>query len=100
MRLEDKILDGEVVSLDGNEYVRCTFTTCRFTFGATAPFTLEQCRFRECTWAFVGAAAFTLKFLKVLNKGTLGDEARTFVERTLADVRGGLPDIGASSDGA
>jgi hypothetical protein len=99
MRLEDKILDGEVVALDGNEYIRCTFTECRFTFGATAPFALDQCRFTECTWAFVGAAAFTVKFMKLLHKGMLGNEARAFVERALADIRGGLPEVDADVKG-
>jgi hypothetical protein len=98
MRLEDKILDGDVVPLDGNEYVRCTFATCRFTFGATAPFTLDQCRFKDCTWAFVGAAAFTLKFMRVLNQGTFGDEARTFAARALADIAGAPPENRANSD--
>ena len=96
MRIEDKEIEGELIALDNNEYVRCTFTACRIIFAASGPVTLDRCRFRECTWAFEGAAAFSIKFMTQMHNGSLGGEARTVVEKALANIRGedsGLPEI-------
>lgn len=55
------------VPLDGNEYVECTFQSCRFVFEATAPFGLGRNHISsDCRFVFRGAAGNTLNTLKAI----------------------------------
>jgi len=56
----------ETLSVDGNEYVGCTFTDVVFVYGGGALPTFTKCLFSDVALQFEGAAASTLKFLNGL----------------------------------
>jgi hypothetical protein len=56
MRYEDQAFEHETISLDGNEYFRCTFKNCTLTFAGTAPVNITPFVADGLNVQFLGAA--------------------------------------------
>ena len=71
MRHENKAFENETVTLDGNEFIDCTFKSCRFVY-AGGEFNIERIRFDSLELTVEGAAARTVMLLQSLWTHELG----------------------------
>ncbi len=85
-------IEGETVTLDGNEYKACDFRRCRLVYRGGEPPVLVQDNFAHCTWHFEDAAERTLEFLRGLYHSGAG--GRDLIEKTFADIRRNPPGAG------
>ena len=90
VRIEDRTFNRQVVTFDGIQYVRCTFTECRLVFtGSTIPNMVDCQLMGDCAWTFEGAATTTFSFLNILyNSGPAG---RALVDSLVQMIRAELP---------
>ncbi len=65
-RVEGKSFNGQVVSLDGREFVRCTFTKCLLRYRGGKTILVVGCKAVDCQPEFVGAAARTTALMDIL----------------------------------
>ena len=84
-KIENRNYSQEVVNLDDNEFVGCTFQGCTLIYrGGTLPkFTNNS--MDQCTWNFSGAAEATLRFISGLYQA--GEGGRDVVERMFEQIR-------------
>lgn len=73
MTTENQNFEEQAVLLDGQKFVRCTFTKCNLVYeGGIVPY-LHENTFIDCVFNFDGSAGRTLLFLKTLNQGGLSE---------------------------
>ncbi|WLE58374.1 hypothetical protein GIY62_14690 [Burkholderia plantarii] len=75
---------GEVVTLDGNEFTRCTFNGCQVVFAGGAV-SVNSCNFSDPQMVFVGAAEQTVRFLRAF--GSIRGAER-FLDAVVRQLRG------------
>ena len=71
MRHENKTFENETITLDGNDFIDCTFRNCRFLY-AGGDFNIERIRFDSLELTAEGAAARTVMLLRSLWADELG----------------------------
>jgi hypothetical protein len=71
MRYDNKAFENETITLDGNDYIDCTFRNCRFLY-AGGDFNIERIRFDSLELTAEGAAARTVMLLRSLWSDELG----------------------------
>lgn len=84
-RYENQTFEDEVIQLDGNQYVGCTFRRCRLQFGGLADTTLSNNAFHECSWLFTDAAERALNFMANLYHGA-GEGGREMIDQTFENI--------------
>jgi hypothetical protein len=68
MEYRDRVFaTGEVVGLDGNTYIGCTFDGASLHYEGTTPGHFQGCHFKSFNVEFRGAAKNTLQFLQGLS---------------------------------
>jgi hypothetical protein len=73
--------------VDGNKYMNCRFERCAVSYrGGEIP-AMINCYFEDCTWHFEDAAERTLTYMHLLYHG-MGENGRTMIERTVAQICG------------
>ena len=87
-RVVDKQFVNRRITIDGLEFVRCTFIQCKVIFKATDRFAFRDCTFTDCEWVVEAAALLALQYLSVLYNG-LGQEGQALVESIFESVRVG-----------
>jgi hypothetical protein len=66
MKHEGKTFTDEKVTVDGNQFVRCTFDGCQIIYcGGELPF-IQECHFNDCLWRLMDAAWQVERYLKNL----------------------------------
>jgi hypothetical protein len=71
MRHEKKAFANETIELDGNDFIDCTFSNCKFVY-AGGDFNIERIRFDSLELTAEGAAARTVMLLRSLWADELG----------------------------
>jgi hypothetical protein len=71
MRYENQAFENETITLDGNDFIDCTFKNCRFLY-AGGDFNIERIRFDSLELTAEGAAARTVMLLRSLWADELG----------------------------
>ena len=66
VKYSGRTYEKETVTLDGNEFVDCTFTECRLVYSGSGPVGLSGCQVRESMFYFEGAAGNAVAFLDAL----------------------------------
>lgn len=74
MRFENKAFQNEVITLDDNEYIDCTFANCKFHYSG-GEFNLERIRFDSIEFTVEGPAFRTVMLLKSLWRNEVGRRA-------------------------
>lgn len=69
----------DTVTLDGNNYVACTFRRCRLVYSGGPLPTLQSPSFHDCQWEFADQAGRVLILLRSLHSARLGP-ARQAIE--------------------
>ena len=87
-RIVDKHFENRRITIDGLEFIRCTFVQCKVIFKAADRFAFRDCTFTDCEWVVEAAALLTLQYLSVLYNG-LGQEGQALVESIFESVRAG-----------
>lgn len=89
----DQVFNDQVVVVDGNKYVGCTFNRCVMSFrGEDIPI-LQECKLVDSKWRFDEHALHTIHFLAELYRA-FGDGGRDVVEATFENIRRGhMPKI-------
>lgn len=87
-RYENRKFENQVVQLDGNQYIRCTFQGCTLQYGGSEIPTLKDNEFNRCKWEFTDAAERTIKFMIGLYRGA-GEGGRELIEQTFKNIRRG-----------
>lgn len=59
---EKQNFTGKSIKMDGNKFVRCTFTKCNLIFSG-GDTSWQETQFIECKLGFGGAASRTLQYL-------------------------------------
>jgi hypothetical protein len=81
----DLTKENETVVLDGNEFVGCTFQSCKLVYkGGELP-RLQRCHFARCSWHLEEAAQRTIQFLRGIYHS--GPGGRDLIEDTLRHIR-------------
>jgi hypothetical protein len=65
-KFEDHSFGKETVTLDGNIFIRCSFTGSVLSYSGGPPPALDSCEFSDCSFAFAGMADNTVAFLKAM----------------------------------
>lgn len=68
-KFEDSTFEDSPVSVDGNEYDRCTFRRCTLVYAGLGPVSMTNSKFDSCQWRFDGAAGRTIGVLRNLHAG-------------------------------
>jgi hypothetical protein len=71
VKIEKHVFRGQVVALDGNEFVDCAFYECCLTY-AGGICSLRECRVEGGNIKMIGAAQNTVKLIKALSKSGSG----------------------------
>jgi hypothetical protein len=87
MRFEANTFLDQPITLDDNEFIRCTFIRCEIIYKGLLPVTLENNRFDACNWRFEGSAALTVDFMTALYQG--GGGGQQLIEATIQQIRSG-----------
>ena len=87
VRHQDATFTNQLVVLDGNDYVNCSFTNCELVFRGTDTVSMNGFTADNCRWTFDGAAGLTLKFLSALYHGGFSE----MIDLTLENIRQGSP---------
>lgn len=66
VRFEGITFEGQPITLDGHEYIRCQFRGCQIVVRAAQPSVLIGCLFVNCQWVLDGPAKGTLELLRGL----------------------------------
>lgn len=74
MRYDKQEFVDEAIRLDDNEYIDCTFTNCRFSYGG-GDFNIERINFDTLEFTVDGPAARTIQLLQALCQGEAGRRA-------------------------
>jgi hypothetical protein len=82
---EAKKFMGELVTLDGNEFINCEFENCTMVYNGGEQPKLQQCHFARCQWKLDQAAKRTMIFLRSIYHS--GPGGRELVEETLKSIR-------------
>ncbi len=67
--VENKTFNNQVVQVDGNSYIGCTFTRSTLVYSAGKMPEFANCEFENVNLDFDGAAQNTLMFLSGLHRG-------------------------------
>ena len=86
-KIKRKTFKQEVVLLDNNSYLNCTFTDCHIVYLGTTELSLVGCKFVNCTWGFDGPAARVIRFMGTLY--AMGESGAELIEKTFANIREG-----------
>jgi hypothetical protein len=74
----------QAITIDGDEYIGCTFTRCQLIFtGGSIPL-LTGNTFNGCQWIFDEAASRTIQFMSALYSGG----HKSLIEDTIKGIRG------------
>jgi hypothetical protein len=87
MRFENKVFANELITLDDNEFVDCTFTGCTFRYNG-GQFNISRIAFDSMRFEMEGAAARTVLLLQSLRSNEIG---RRIVEGLLDPARANSP---------
>ncbi|MBB6095250.1 hypothetical protein HNQ60_004140 [Povalibacter uvarum] len=74
MRYEKQTFRNETVTLDGNEFIECTFAGCRFQYSG-GDFNIDRIRFDSLEFTVDGPAARTVLLLQSLWSNEVGRQA-------------------------
>ena len=80
---EDQQFSDQFIRVDGNTYIRCTFTRCEILFGAfedVGGHKLDGCLLVECRFGFDGQAKKTIDFLRYLCKAGIFPQLKPFMD--------------------
>lgn len=84
-KIENRKYDNEVVNLDSNEFINCTFDGCTLVYrGGPLP-KFSGNSIDKCIWNFSDAAELTLRFIAGLYQA--GDGGKDVVERMFDQIR-------------
>lgn len=87
MLYQSRTFTDETVSLDGNEFIACTFTRCELVFSGGIPPKIVRSKHINSRFAFDKSAANTISFLVLLH--VIGH--RKFVDEVFDRIRGIVP---------
>ncbi len=82
---QGEAFSNEMVVLDGNDYLNCTFTNCEIVFRGTASVTLNGLYLNDCRWTFDGPAGLTINFMTALYQAGVTD----LIDQTFENIRRG-----------
>lgn len=74
MRYEKQTFRNETITLDGNEFIECTFVACRFQYSG-GDFNIDRIRFDSLEFTVDGPAARTVLLLQSLWGNEIGRQA-------------------------
>ena len=74
MRYEKQTFRNETVTLDGNDFIECTFVGCRFQYSG-GDFNIDRIRFDSLEFTVDGPAARTVMLLRSLWGSEVGRRA-------------------------
>jgi hypothetical protein len=74
MRYEKQTFRNETITLDGNEFIECTFVACRFQYSG-GDFNIDRIRFDSLEFTVDGPAARTVLLLQSLWANDIGRQA-------------------------
>jgi len=64
--IEDQAFFKTDIVVDGKDFRRCTFDSCRLTYNHMTPFNVgNDCTFAKCDYILANFAKFALRFLKL-----------------------------------
>ncbi len=66
MRYVDREFRGEMLTLDGNSYERCTIVDCVLSYSGKTEISLKDCNIGYNEFAYDGYAANTIRTLQAL----------------------------------
>lgn len=82
MRFEKQTFENELVTLDDNEFIECTFVNCKFHYSG-GNFNIDRIRFNSLEFTVEGPAARTVMLLQSLWANDVGQRAvRGLLDRT------------------
>ncbi len=79
----------QTVTLDGNEYDRCTFENCILEYQGVRPVSLVGSSMNNCQWSFKGPAANAIQFMSAMYQS--GGQGAALIESTFNQIRGLVP---------
>ena len=85
-RYIEQKFQNQILPLDGQEYERCDFRDCVFTYSGAQHFLLDDGTMDGCRLEVHGAAANTLVALAELCKTPLADSVKRLLVGPLADL--------------
>lgn len=88
MKIEDRSYTFEEVVIDGNSYLRCSFTNCRLVYSGGEIPMFNDCEFRDSTVAFADQAKLTLLTMNMMYRSGFDDVIEFYLNevRTLGVV--------------
>ena len=89
MRFEKQTFRTETVTLDGNDFIECTFVGCRFQYSG-GDFNIDRIRFDSLEFSVDGPAARTVMLLRSLWGSEVGRRAvQSMLDGSPASSSGG-----------
>lgn len=78
----DRVIEGELVQLDGKHFIDCTLRDCILEYGGS-PTIFETTEFSGCRFRFTGHAAMTVQLLECF--GITDDNATEYTKSVQSD---------------